>query len=435
MMISESNKLVEQTLANLFKNYKIELNFHELSSTGKTFVYKDNTSLCKKDRAEKTKHLLNYLKKEKKINKIVEVYNGVLFSIDCVGPRVKILFKPSTAKQLDPHELMTASCILYGGIDLSKTSLRPDKILKLLKTQAKKVKGYNPEELKYFDCSYDVLAQAISSANAILKHNPKIKNDPKRKITMDPSKWKFPHNTRAYNSSDLIIKYDGDKYLGISLKKRISKQTTPTLINKSCDDFIENIVDDSISKRLKESKIKFCELILDTLGVNYTDDTLMDQYRKQCQLAKGRQTIKDLLVSDQNSYFIMIDKILRSQKHRFVQEILKLAFRYELKTLKCQNFNFSLVIGTGDYKNFTFTVREGRYENINKSIRKINAILKKDNFDLRQTPKRQQAFQKNAKSEKLYYTIYSEGKAIMNVELRYKGMYNRNPSFFAYLLE
>jgi len=435
-MINQMDTVVDSELKYIFKDYKIELNFHKLTSTSRTYVFKDNTSLNNKDRHDKTKQTLIHLKQCDKALNIVELYNGVQFNIKGTNIKIKIMFKPSTAKQEDPHELMTASCILYGPIDITCSCFNPDALIKKLKTIVKnKIKDYNPKILNAFDCSYTVLAQSISASNTILKNNPSVRKDTKRKVIIDSTKWDFPHWIRAYNSSDFVIKYDKDKYLGISLKKRISKKTTPTLINKSCDDFIENIVDETLEKKLKSQKIKFCQLVLDTLGIPYTDDNLMEHYVKQCNSAQGRRAIKSLLVSKDNCYFKMIDKILKSQKERFVTSILKLAFRYELKTLKSKQFSFALVIGTGEYRSFTFIVKEGKYESINNSIRRVNAILKEGNFNLVKMKDRKHAFEKGATAEKLFYTILSNKKPIMRLELRYKGMYNRNPSFFAYLLE
>ena len=413
------------------------------------------------------------------------------------NPILSILFQAKGlsngegGKRSDPHELMTACLILeMNKVNVSqlnsKTGEAHDKDIKQLvdklATTASKVQGSAGLDGFYLDRDKqdpDVvnLAKAISVSNYILDEigSAKVKT-----VWQTGTKWasevkKFnvgPKTIKNYNSSDIIVKFELNKathYWGLSLKKRGITSGTPdvepTLLNKplmGSRGFVEKKLKSmpggsSAIKKIEDAKIKFFRgaIKAKTKSVNYKGksvdkmpikdvlkvvDTLFTERNDKSSMLRGQGEY----AQNPNIYFKAIDEVFMknfNNNKEFFEEFMDLIFKIKLDSyLEDANFHFSLITGTGDYKNGKIMEvhppleKEGRLTS--EIFRKLFGAPHKDSFKIIQQDNKKHAFEPGATAAKLFYTMLIGKKnpiAIVDLEVRYKGALTSEPQFQVFM--
>ena len=413
------------------------------------------------------------------------------------NPILSILFQAKGlsngegGKRSDPHELMTACLILeMNKVNVSqlnsKTGEAHDKDIKQLvdklATTASKVQGSAGLDGFYLDRDKqdpDVvnLAKAISVSNYILDEigSAKVKT-----VWQTGTKWasevkKFnvgPKTIKNYNSSDIIVKFElngATHYWGLSLKKRGITSGTPdvepTLLNKplmGSRGFVEKKLKSmpggsSAIKKIEDAKIKFFRgaIKAKTKSPDYKGksvdkmpikdvlkvvDTLFTERNDKSSMLRGQGEY----AQNPNIYFKAIDEVFMknfNNNKEFFEEFMDLIFKIKLDSyLEGANFHFSLVTGTGDYKNGKIMEvhppleKEGRLTS--EIFRKLFGAPHKDSFKIIQQDSKKHAFEPGATAAKLFYTMLIGKKnpiAIVDLEVRYKGALTSEPQFQVFM--
>lgn len=113
----------------------------------------------------------------------------------------------------------------------------------------------------------DIYGDLAASISAVLGTRQKLKKDKiPSKVYLTGNKWHpdvEPFKVKAfgmsdYNSSDVILKLNGNDFVGISLKKKPkANSASPTLINNAFSAYIEGPQFKSTRDKLNEHRIKF----------------------------------------------------------------------------------------------------------------------------------------------------------------------------------
>lgn len=416
------------------------------------------------------------------------------------NPLVSILFQAKGlsngegGKRSDPHELMTACLILeMNKIDVSQLNSKKGedhdkelkKIVDKLAITSSKVQGAAGLDGFYIDRDKqepDVvnLAKAISVSNYIIDE---IGNGKVEEVWQTGTKWaseikKFnvgPKTIKNYNSSDIIVKFktsgsnEATHYWGLSLKKRGitagNPDVEPTLLNKplmGSRGFIEKSLKSMPGgtvaiKKIEDAKLKFfrgaikakTKLIqykgkdIDKMTIKdilKAADTLFTERNDKSNMLRGQGEYRQ----NPNIYFKAIDEVFREKfnnNKEFFEEFLDLIFKIKLDSyLQDTNFHFSLITGTGDYKNSKVMEVHSPLEKEGRLTTEIFRELfgDPDNTSFRIIPQfqKKQAFQEGATAAKLFYTMVIGKKnpiSIVDLEVRYKGSLTSEPQFQVFM--
>ena len=413
------------------------------------------------------------------------------------NPILSILFQAKGlsngegGKRSDPHELMTACLILkMNKINVSQLNSKEgeahDKEIKSIVDQlastASKVQGSAGLDGFYIDRNKedpDVvnLAKAISVSNYIIDQ---IGPGNVQTVWQTGTKWasevkKFnvgPKTIKNYNSSDIIVKFNINKsthYWGLSLKKRGitggTPDVEPTLLNKplmGSRGFIEKKLKSmnggtAAIKKIEDAKLKFFRGAIKAKikNANYKNkpidkmpikevlkavDTLFTERNDKSSMLRGQGEY----AQNPNIYFKAIDEVFMknfNNNKEFFEEFMDLIFKIKLDSyLTDTNFHFSLVTGTGDYKNGKIMEvhppleKEGRLTS--EIFKKLFGAPHKDSFKIIQQDNRKHAFEPGATAAKLFYTMLIGKKnpiAIVDLEVRYKGALTSEPQFQVFM--
>jgi hypothetical protein len=413
------------------------------------------------------------------------------------NPILSILFQAKGlsngegGKRSDPHELMTACLILeMNKVNVSQLNNKKDekhdeeikKIVDKLATTASKVQGSAGLDGFYLDRNKedpDVvnLAKAISVSNYIIDE---IGSGKVQTVWQTGTKWaqevkKFnvgPKTIKNYNSSDIIVKFNINKathYWGLSLKKRgISGGTPdvePTLLNKPLmgnRGFIEKKLKTmqggpAAIKKIEDAKLKFFRGAIkgkvkqnqykskpiDKMPIKEVlkaVDTLFTERNDKSSMLRGQGEYSQ----NPNIYFKAIDEVFMknfNNNKEFFEEFMDLIFKIKLDSyITDTNFHFSLITGTGDYKNGKVMEvqspleKEGRLTS--EIFKKLFGAPHKDSFKIIQQDNKKHAFEQGATAAKLFYTMMIGKKnpiAIVDLEVRYKGALTSEPQFQVFM--
>lgn len=413
------------------------------------------------------------------------------------NPILSILFQAKGlsngegGKRSDPHELMTACLILeMNKINVNQLNNKGGekhdeeikKIVDKLAATASKVQGSAGLDGFYIDRNKedpDVvnLAKAISVSNYIIDE---IGTGKVETVWQTGTKWasevkKFnvgPKTIKNYNSSDIIVKFNINKsthYWGLSLKKRGitggTPDVEPTLLNKplmGSRGFIEKKLKSmnggpAAIKKIEDAKLKFFRgaIKAKTKNTNYKNkpidkmpikevlkavDTLFTERNDKSSMLRGQGEY----AQNPNIYFKAIDEVFMknfNNNKEFFEEFMDLIFKIKLDSyLTDTNFHFSLVTGTGDYKNGKIMEvhppleKEGRLTS--EIFRKLFGAPHKDSFKIIQQDNKKHAFEPGATAAKLFYTMLIGKKnpiAIVDLEVRYKGALTSEPQFQVFM--
>ena len=413
------------------------------------------------------------------------------------NPILSILFQAKGlsngegGKRSDPHELMTACLILeMNKVNVSQLNNKKDKkhdeeikkiVDKLYKT-ASNVQGSAGLDGFYIDKNKqepDVvnLAKAISVSNYIIDE---IGPGKVQTVWQTGTKWasevkKFnvgPKTIKNYNSSDIIVKFNINKathYWGLSLKKRGITSGTPdvepTLLNKplmGSRGFIEKKLKTmqggpAAIKKIEDAKLKFFRgAIREKVKQNQYKskpidkmpikevlkavDTLFTERNDKSSMLRGQGEYSQ----NPNIYFKAIDEVFMknfNNNKEFFEEFMDLIFKIKLDSyITDTNFHFSLITGTGDYKNGKIMEvqspleKEGRLTS--EIFKKLFGAPHKDSFKIIQQSNKKHAFEQGATAAKLFYTMMIGKKnpiAIVDLEVRYKGALTSEPQFQVFM--
>ena len=350
------------------------------------------------------------------------------------------------------QEIMVAAlCLMNKKFDTTMSLADAISLINEAKKEFSKVEGSSqrPELLDQFNDNFNDLGTAISSANAIRTLSGNIsKAYWTGKGWHDDIKSFNPPigGVKDYNSSDIVVKGTNSIYYGISLKKKgSSKLPDPTLINKPITgnkSVLKGILSDTDLTKLNTMKYKFFDGVI---AKHYSEHTIKD-VRKMKNKQKN-QLIRDIplktmgtyLKDRTNYFFIWADKILTKEPEEFCKRFMELLFRTKLGDkqdgINQNEFKFYLLTGIGQKSGQEVVSEPAEVKDLPHAIEAVTAI-NNSNITMTKTKGKLHAWEKDAKGKqskaaKLFYTINSDGKAIVNLEVRYKGSYTANPQFQA----
>ena len=115
----------------------------------------------------------------------------------------------------------------------------------------------------------------------------------------------------------------------------------------------------------------------------------------------------------------------------FVDEFLKILFRTDLtKTLKSEEFQFTLLTGIGTYKGGELSIENADGQELNNIV-SILQDLYNSNLSIVKTRGKVNAYERKSSAAKVFLTIQQNKKDLVNIEIRYKGSYTAEPQLQA----
>ena len=337
------------------------------------------------------------------------------------------------------QELMVAALVLNkvksGNID----EVEAVKMIEDAKKVYNKIEGASgrPDLVDQFNSNFNDLATAISSSNAILKVVP---NPVKAYWTgkgwgPDIAKYNPPvGGVKDYNSSDIVVKGGDGKFYGFSLKKKArSKDVDPTLINKPITGNV-GILKDILGARdvaqIEKSKQLFFDYVI---FQHYKENPKkIDPKEKTKMIGKISQKQMGVYLKDRkNTFFRRVESILSKNAEDFVKSFIQLLFRTKMKGIEdTGEFKFYLLTGIGRFIGGTVEVEEAENKDTPSTIEALTKIFN-SKLEMKKTPGKLQAWEKGAGAAKVFFSIFSDGAKIIDLEIRYKGSYTANPQFQA----
>jgi hypothetical protein len=337
------------------------------------------------------------------------------------------------------QEMMVAALVLNkvksGSIDENEAV----EMIEDAKSVFNKIEGATarPELLEQFTGNFNDLATAISSSNAILKVCP---NPVKAYWTgkgwhSDISKYNPPvGGVKDYNSSDIVVKNSDGVYYGFSLKKKGQKKDVdPTLINKPITGNV-GILKDILGERevgtIEKSKQKFFDYVI---YKHYKKPVkgLSDKEKKKLIQGISQRQMGTYLKDPKNTFFGRVFSILSKHSEEFTKSFIELLFRTKMKDIEDSGeFKFYLLTGIGKFVKGTVNVEDAEIKDTPQTIETLTEIFN-SNLVMKSTPGKLQAWEKGAGAAKVFFSIFTNKKRIIDLEIRYKGSYTANPQFQA----
>ena len=337
------------------------------------------------------------------------------------------------------QELMVAALVLNkvksGNID----EVAAIKMLEEAKTQFNKIEGASgrPDLIDQFTGNFNDLATAISSSNAILKvvSNPVKAYWTGKGWGPDIAKYNPPvGGVKDYNSSDIVVKGGDGIFYGCSLKKKAkSKDVDPTLINKPITGNV-GILKDILGAKEVESIEKSKELFFDYVVFKHTKKSVkgVDVKEKNKIISLISQKQMGVYLKDRkNTFFRRVNQVITKHSEEFVKAFIELLFRTKMKDIEdAGEFKFYLLTGIGRFIGGTVDVEEAENKDVPQTIEALTKIFS-SKLTMRTTPGKLNAWEKGAGAAKVFFSIFSDGDRIIDLEIRYKGSYTANPQFQA----
>lgn len=346
----------------------------------------------------------------------------------------------------------------------------------------------------------DIYGDLAASISAVLGTRQKLKKDQiPSKVYLTGNKWHpdvEPFKVKAfgmsdYNSSDVILKLNGNDFVGISLKKKPkANSASPTLINNAFSAYIEGPQFKTTRDKLNDHRIKFfAQVIKEACGPggplerfalsgnknisslnpnNKVDAKALWDMRvirkkdgKPIPLInlKSESDLKDpngLIKQSgndpsQESFRDFVNKKLQSTGNTLnplyqgfldimnqedvkdnladvlLTRVLKLNLLDVLETWDKYEFGFYLTEGVG-------TVDKNLTPNIgNANVLNVHSIMiamaKLSRQETKMVLDKQKTLSKNA--AKVFFTLSKGDTPVLDIELRYKGDFAAFPQFFA----
>lgn len=346
----------------------------------------------------------------------------------------------------------------------------------------------------------DIYGDLAASISAVLGTRQKLKKDKiPSKVYLTGNKWHpdvEPFKVKAfgmgdYNSSDVILKLNGNDFVGISLKKKPKENSaSPTLINNAFSAYIEGPQFKSTRDKLNDHRIKFfAKVIKEACGPggplerfalsgnknisslnpnNKVDAKSLWDMRvirkkdgKPIPLInlKSESDLKDpngLIKQSgndpsQESFRDFVNKKLQSTGNTLnplYQGFLDIMNQEDVKDnlanvllTRVLKLNLLDVLDTWDKYEFGFYLTEGVGtvdKNLSPNIGSANvlnvhsimiAMAKLSRQETKMVLDRQKTLSKNA--AKVFFTLSKGDTPVLDIELRYKGDFAAFPQFFA----
>jgi hypothetical protein len=369
----------------------------------------------------------------------------------------------------DPNELMTAALCTLTKVPTVNTIEELDALIEQVKKIVKsgKIIGFTALEVESLEKDYGNLCQAISAAEIIIKEYGGGAN----KVFLTGKSWdsavtKFQitkYGMRDFNASDFIIQKE-NKFLGVSLKKKISATTAdPTLINKGFSTMIQGSEFDGVRKELDKAAGEFYVRLIrtawkfqkiDTKGFTKPAKKAVDKdgnpwldvsmIKELGNNAKGITTsnwknfvqkIPNELVNHQlkkdRSWFKPLADVVIENSNLFGEQLIQLIFKMDLQDLKKLNFDFALVTGIGRYLVKGPIIETGEFKGIDTMVGALEKLYASGKVKMVLDPKRTQAYEKGSTAAQLFFQLFIGTKPISDITLRYKGNFRAAPNFLA----
>jgi len=337
------------------------------------------------------------------------------------------------------QELMVAALVLNkvksGNIDETKAI----EMIEESKKQFNKIEGASgrPDLIDQFTGNFNDLATAISSSNAILKvvSNPVKAYWTGKGWGPDIAKYNPPiGGVRDYNSSDIVVKGGDGVFYGFSLKKKArSKDVDPTLINKPITGNV-GILKDILGEREVASIEKSKQLFFDYVVFKHykKNPKKIDDKEKSKMIGQISQKQMGVYLKDRkNTFFRRVEQILTKNAEDFVKSFIELLFRTKMKDIEdTGEFKFYLLTGIGRFIGGTVEIEDAENKDVPQTIEALTKIFN-SKLTMSKTPGKLQAWEKGAGAAKVFFSIFSDGAKIIDLEVRYKGSYTANPQFQA----
>jgi hypothetical protein len=346
----------------------------------------------------------------------------------------------------------------------------------------------------------DIYGDLAASISAVLGTRQKLKKDKiPSKVYLTGNKWHpdvEPFKVKAfgmsdYNSSDVILKLNGNDFVGISLKKKPkANSASPTLINNAFSAYIEGPQFKSTRDKLNDHRIKFFAGVIkeacgpggplerfalsgnkkiSSLNPNNKADAkalwdmrvIRKKDGKPIPLInlKSESDLKDpngLIKQSgndpsQESFRDFVNKKLQSTGNTLnplYQGFLDIMNQEDVKDnladvllTRVLKLNLLDVLDTWDEYEFGFYLTEGVGtvdKNLSPNIGSANvlnvhsimiAMAKLSRQETKMVLDKQKTLSKNA--AKVFFTLSKGDTPVLDIELRYKGDFAAFPQFFA----
>ena len=346
----------------------------------------------------------------------------------------------------------------------------------------------------------DIYGDLAASISAVLGNRQKLKKDKiPSKVYLTGNKWHpdvEPFKVKAfgmsdYNSSDVILKLNGNDFVGISLKKKPkANSASPTLINNAFSAYIEGPQFKSTRDKLNDHRIKFFAGVIKeacgpggplerfALSGNKNISSLNPNNKASAKSLwdmrvirkkdgkpiplinlKSESDLKDpngLIKQSgndpsQESFRDFVNNKLQSTGNKLnplYQGFLDIMNQDDVKDnladvllTRVLKLNLLDVLETWDKYEFGFYLTEGVGtvdKNLSPNIGSANvlnvhsimiAMAKLSRQETKMVLDKQKTLSKNA--AKVFFTLSKGDTPILDIELRYKGDFAAYPQFFA----
>ena len=337
------------------------------------------------------------------------------------------------------QELMVAALVLNKVKSGNINEVEAVEMIEEAKKQFDKIEGASgrPDLIDQFTGNFNDLATAISSSNAILKvvSNPVKAYWTGKGWGPDIAKYNPPiGGVRDYNSSDIVVKGGDGVFYGFSLKKKArSKDVDPTLINKPITGnvgILKDILGASEVASIEKSKQLFFDYVV--FKHYKKNPKKIDDKEKGKMIGQISQKQMGVYLKDRkNTFFRRVEQVLSKNAEAFVKSFIELLFRTKMKDIEDSGeFKFYLLTGIGRFIGGTVEVEKAENKDTPQTIEALTKIFN-SKLTMVKTPGKLQAWEKGAGAAKVFFSIFSDGKKIIDLEVRYKGSYTANPQFQA----
>ena len=337
------------------------------------------------------------------------------------------------------QELMVAALVLNKVKSGNINEVEAVEMIEEAKKQFDKIEGASgrPDLIDQFTGNFNDLATAISSSNAILKvvSNPVKAYWTGKGWGPDIAKYNPPiGGVKDYNSSDIVVKGGDGVFYGFSLKKKArSKDVDPTLINKPITGnvgILKDILGASEVASIEKSKQLFFDYVV--FKHYKKNPKKIDDKEKSKMIGQISQKQMGVYLKDRkNTFFRRVEQVLSKNAEAFVKSFIELLFRTKMKDIEDSGeFKFYLLTGIGRFIGGTVEVEKAENKDTPQTIEALTKIFN-SKLTMVKTPGKLQAWEKGAGAAKVFFSIFSDGKKIIDLEVRYKGSYTANPQFQA----
>lgn len=278
----------------------------------------------------------------------------------------EVRLKPDKNFYYGLHELFTACLICLDTIKCSNSQEAFSLLIKIYNIDNSGIIVGKRTSIPFLNSDvYNILCQSISAANLI---KSELVNKPD-KVYITEREWpeeisEFEAKTsgmRSYNSSDIVVKQNGD-YYGLSLKrKKRPNQPDPHMINKSFKALFNPY--DIDTKYILDEYDKVEEQFFSTVISSAIEDRIIPKQNLNIYW-------KDIINLIPNGY---VNKKLKENKilYNFCNSVLieREDIRKKMFTLAkkddihiLENFHFHTLVGIGEFSNNIMKIYAGKFK-------------------------------------------------------------------------